>query len=228
MKTQHLLWLLLVTAITLTSCKKKGPVSDVEQYDTPGTYSLKIDADDITATISLIGAGGGGAGGSSYTGTSVSSGGGGGGGAGEVVSETDFVLEGGVTYTIIVGTGGTAGVVNQSGGNGQNSSILKGNTLVLEARAGEGGTNLGASSEQGGAGGTGYPVGVDGGDGNQEIGGAAAGGYGGNGGDNNSGFGQGGGGGNGAGIFNFGSGASATMGQAGGSGRVRIEWSGVK
>lgn len=227
MKKSYLLIILTIVLSGFTQCKKNiGTVSGTIMYETTGTHTFTLDATNINATIEMVAGGGGGAGGADYVGALFGTGGGGGGGAGEVVLLDSIALVGGVTYTIVVGEGGAAGVVDANGANGGATTLSLDGNLLYEARAGQGGSS--GNDQAGGSGGAGYPEGEAATNGNTTQIGLANSGYGGDGGDNNSGFGKGGAGGKGASVYNNEEGVPADPGNNGTSGYIKIEWVGER
>ena len=224
----------LLSILTLIGCSKednepKEEVSGTFEFLDIGTHEFSIDATDIVATITIIGAGGGGAGGVDYSSGSSSTGGGGGGGGGEFKLLTNENLEGNVTYTVIVGSPGNGGTVSQSGSSGQSSEISLEGTNLYIAIAGSGGLSNSINSENGGSGGSGFPAGNNGTSGEQRsiFSLDASPGFGGFGGDNGSLFGFGGKGGIGV-ELDFATPISAENGSIGGNGYVKIEWTGFR
>ena len=199
-------------------------------YDQPGTYTFTV-PDGVTE-VSAVAIGGGGGSGSSL-GTGQSSGGGGGGGG---LAWGTFTVTPGEDLTVVVGAGGAgAGPGYGVAGNaGEDSSISRASTVLLQGGGGgagladgvsnggtgvlaAGGTSTGSERDGGGVGGQGGAARSNNGGG----GGGGAGGYngqGGPGGTSNSVAGEGGEGGGGGG----GSGQSAGGTQNNGGGGVGI------
>lgn len=132
----------------------KAPYTKVE-YRTPGTYTITIPADALTAKVTVAGGGGGGGGGylkhhnmhvgcENYTGGT--------GGRGALLTQTSAVTAG--TYSVIVGAGGAGGGAGGNSGNtGGTSSVFS-----ISAQGGTGGGNNlahGTSYGNGGVGGAG-------------------------------------------------------------------------
>lgn len=231
----HLIIYLLCASLTMIGCSKedndpKEEVSGTFEFLDTGTHEFSIDASDIVATITIVGAGGGGGGGVDYNSGFSSTGGGGGGAAGEFKLLTNESLEGNVTYTVKVGVAGNGGSPSASGTNGQSSEIsLEGLNLFI-AMAGSGGLSNNINSRFGGPGGSGFPAGNSGTNGEQRdiFSFEALPGLGGNGGENDSLFGFGGDGGIGTELTGFSSTISAENGASGGNGYVKIEWTGLR
>ncbi len=131
-------------------------------FSTPGTYTWVCPAGVNTINVDLYGAGGGGG----YGGTSNGQGGGGGGG---FSSRASIPVSCGVSYTIIVGTGGTGGTATVAAGSGSLTSATFG-AIVVTASGGSGGNNysIGGAGGAGGigSGGTTNRIGGNGGTGN--------------------------------------------------------------
>lgn len=129
----------------------------VTNYYGPGTYTLTVPDSMTSLRATLIGGGGGGGGSvrppnvHQYTAN-----GGTGGGSGGVTVVTFNGLTPGATYILTVGSGGTAGGLEVSGGSGGSTSI----TGLVSVTGGAGGGG-GADGSPGGAGGS--PGGTDGG-----------------------------------------------------------------
>lgn len=106
------------------------------------------------ARVYAVGGGGGGDGGGFL-------GAGGGGGRGGHLVAADLDLVPGTVYTIVVGTGGTAGAYNTDApaGNGAPSQFKQGATVLVEAPAGNGGGATGGQGFLGATGTTGTAVG---------------------------------------------------------------------
>ena len=101
-----------------------------------------------TYTVNYLAVAGGGGGGSA---------GGGGGGAGGYINNA-FTATPGVTYTVTVGVGGTAGITSAyavPGGSGTNSTIVGSGLTTVTALGGGGGGAAGFSPIDGGSGGSG-------------------------------------------------------------------------
>jgi len=194
-----------------------------------GERPFIIDASDITADITVVAGGGGGAGGVDYNGGGRnSSGGGGGGGAGEVVEFKDVSLERGASYKAFVGDGGQGGPTGRNGLAGEDSYIELNGEKIYVARAGSGGKTNDIEKKEGGLGGSGYPNGLKGGDGEDIMpNGEAAAGAGGKGGDNSSGYGKGGSGGVGTQISSNNP-IIAKAGVKAQEGYIKITWKGIK
>lgn len=204
-------------------------VSGTLEFTTEGSDTFMINASDISATITIVGAGGGGGGGVIYNGMDVfSTGGGGGGGAGDVKIIGNVSLQKNVTYTIVVGAGGNGGNPGNIGLKGAVTTISLEMVELYTAASGTGGFSNTIGINLGGNGGAGFPAGSKGGDG--EIldvdwdGNAGAGGQGG---DNLSNYGIGGDGGKGADVDNKIASSDATTGLSGGNGYIKIEWTGM-
>ena len=117
-------------------------------YATPGTYTWTCPAGVTSVNVDLYGAGGGGG----YGGTSVGNGGGGGGGGG-FCSRTAIPVSCGVSYTIVIGSGGLGATATLVAGTGATTSATFG-AVALTASGGIGGVNF-LSGGAGGAGGVG-------------------------------------------------------------------------
>lgn len=164
-------------------------------YTSPGTYSWTCPTGVTAVSVVCIGGGGGGANGIT---------GGGSGGGGGLAYKNNIAVIPGVSYTVTVGSGGTAvtwsGGGSGQGGNGASSSFSNGTITVTATGGGQGypGGGLGGypsgSYDGGGTGGNG---------GGSRYGGGGAGGYSGNG---------------GAGGPVYGSGYNAATGSGGGGG----------
>jgi len=131
----------------------------VYSFSTPGTYTFTV-ATRGRARILMVG--GGGAGGTSR---------GGGGGAGGFIELPAATLETG-TYTVVVGSGGTVNTAQTGvGGDGEDSVLSLGNTVLYVAHGGGGGgygnkdagtvNSRGRAGGSGGGGGPCAPVGGD-------------------------------------------------------------------
>ena len=105
-------------------------LSNMTVYSNSGTYTFVIPAGVTKICVEVWGAGGGGGNSSSSVVGSCSSGSGGG------YGKEIFSVSPGTSYSVVVGTGGTA-----SGGNGGNSSFGS----LISATGGQGGLNLGSS-----------------------------------------------------------------------------------
>ena len=203
-------------------------VSGVIELTDPGSHQIMIDADEVKASVLIVGAGGGGGGGVVYENVTNSTGGGGGGGAGESIFIASSDLKGGVTYTINIAAGGQGGVPGNDGQKPGLTTIDLGQVALHAAKAGNGGRSNSKGESVGGAAGSGFPGGAKGTDGEMSDNSwSADAGKGGLGGDNQSGQGSGGTGGNGASLKNKVP-TDATNGGKGGNGYVKIEWTGVK
>jgi hypothetical protein len=116
-------------------------------------------------TVELWGGGGGGGGGSSSVPSAGPGGGGGGGGSGAYVRTSVSVKEG-ETYAIRVGAGGVGGrgesrEAGQSGGDGEDTAILRDGEALVVAKAGLGGSapkRLDVTGGRGGDGGAAEPT----------------------------------------------------------------------
>ncbi len=229
--------ILIVTAVYFTAgCKEEKenpptqPVSGSFMFDSAGDYTININAQEITAKITLIGGGGGGGGGA-YHNNNVnnSTGGGGGGGAGEVVTVENMHLEANTTYSVTVGAGGEGGNMGSNGTTGKASLIALNKAIIKIANQGSEGRSNTAENINGGAGGAGYPFGSAGGKGEISMGitPSALPGAGGIGGNNGSTYGTGGNGGKGSEV-NTGTTINALPGNKGANGMVQIEWKGKR
>jgi hypothetical protein len=115
-----------------------------KKFEIPGTYNWTVPPG-ITSICIEVWSGGGGGGGASYGGLA---GGGGGGG----YAYQCFTVVPGTTYSVNVGSGGTAGTsVSTDGTSGGNSSF--GNLVVVTGGAGGGKNSGGANDGIGGLGG---------------------------------------------------------------------------
>jgi hypothetical protein len=110
----------------------------VVAYTEPGSHTWTV-PNGVSSVDVLVVAGGGGGGGHR----------GGGGGAGELIFESDYLVNAGESILIEVGNGGSGGA-NSYGGNGQDSSF---DTIV--ANGGGGGAPHGSIGNNGGSGGGG-------------------------------------------------------------------------
>jgi len=108
---------------------------DQQEFPTPGTYSFTVPTAVTSICAVAIGGGGGGA--------SDVNDGGGGGGAG-LQYRNDIAVTPGESLTVVVGSGGAAGVNAATGGS---SGIYRGGTQLVYATGGSG-----ALSHFGGAG----------------------------------------------------------------------------
>jgi len=113
--------------------------SGVETYTTAGSYTFTAKKT-APHLVTLVGGGGGGAGGDNVDG--------GGGGGGAECCTAVVELTKGVSYTIVVGTGGTHGEGMDEGSNGTASKF----SSLVSATGGYGGESYGGSN-YGGAGG---------------------------------------------------------------------------
>ena len=115
---------------------------------------------DTAVDIFMVGGGGGGGSGTALTTDATTVGGGG--GAGEVYEDT-ITLTGGVTYTIVIGTGGIANT------DGNDTEIIMSGSTVYNATGGTSGNQYGGGSSgsgnSGGVGSTSYHGGGGGGQG---------------------------------------------------------------
>lgn len=160
-------------------------------YTSPGTYSFVVPNGHYSIVGLCIGGSGGGYGGSSH----------GAGGGGGLRYNNAISVTPGETLTVVVGSGGGYALPNASGGQGTQSSIKRGSTLLLYADPGLSGRYM-----------QGY------GGGGSAIGGTVGGGDGGTGGSNSGTYGVGGGGGAGGYAGNGGNGGGAGGSGAAGSG----------
>ena len=148
-----------------------GPQGYVE-FTIPGSNSWVCPAGVTTISVKMWGAGGGGGGGASQPNNGltasvndqfgtphvlvVGGSGGGGGGAGAYMKAAVSVTPG-HTYTINVGTAGTAGAVDTNGGNGSSTQVLDGATVLATVASGGGGVKgvaqTSSAATAGGAGG---------------------------------------------------------------------------
>lgn len=234
---------LFAAAVALISCSSDDssgpgqPASGTEVYETPGSYIWTPDARDITAKITIIGAGGGGGGGAdglAFTQSYANAGGGGGGGgAGQVTVLDSLSLPKGTNYTVVVGPGGAGGARGRSAFPGEKggASQFAAGTFVMGTAAGgfggEGGSVSSTAQGVGGLGGGGFPAGVGGGNGVAGVPGEATGGAGGSGANNGTQYGTGGTGGAGGWVAAY-TAQNGGAGLAGRSGIVKIEWSGYR
>ena len=118
-----------------------------------GTISFNVNT---ICTILMVGGGGGGGGGI----------GAGGGGSGEVIYATNVTLSAGITYTIVIGSGGNVGSSGSSGSKGNDTTITYNTSTTFTASGGGGGgapNAIGLSSSgygsSGGGGGNGSKTG---------------------------------------------------------------------
>ncbi len=221
----------LFAIFALMNCSKDDNGSDTIsgslEYEVAGTHQFEIAADNITATITIIGAGGGGGGGIEHQGfLTNSTGGGGGGGAGEKIVLENISFNRDLIYSVNIGGPGLGGTINNDGTNGQNTTITEGLSTLYSASAGNRGRSNTIGEIVGGTGGLGFPAGAKGGDGDfLDISWTAPAGEGGVGGNNGSGYGTGGTGGRGT-AYQLTETLSPSNGLNGGSGYVLIEWRG--
>ena len=230
----YVLSVLSIIAILLSVSCSKEEINDQEivsgsfEFTESGLHDFEIDARNITATITIIGAGGGGGGGSLFSSGLSSTGGGGGGGAGEVIEMFDVSLDSNLIYHVVVGTGGAGGTINNNGSDGLSSKISLSEEVVFLAIQGEGGHSNGLDVTDGGNGGFGFPNGNNGTSGNTlDLFFNGDGGLGGEGGDNLSLFGTGGKGGDSSDI-DLSRPINEQPGENGTDGYVLIEWVGIK
>jgi len=230
MKTKVKRILSVLVILLLIGCAKDEPeeISGTFEFSDIGLQNFKIEASNIKASITIIGAGGGGAGGVGFNAGNSSTGGGGGGGAGEVIHLTDIDLQENVNYTVIIGEGGNGGNINGNGMNGQSTEISIEQITLYIAMNGNGGNSNTMNENIGGSGGIGFPEGSAGGNGELlDVNWNGPAGTGGVGGDNFSTFGLGGNGGIGTEINNLVP-TNPLPGSKGGNGYVKIEWNGIK
>jgi hypothetical protein len=188
---------------TLTSTVTLVQPSTTFLTNTWGTPTLSSSIASNTYAASYLIAGGGAGGGYNY---------GGGGGAGVVLASTlQFVP--GTTYTVTIGSGGTAATSGGSGTNGSDSSITTAQ-LLTAAGGGSGGSGGGTAGAQA-TGNNGGNGGGAGGAASESVGGSGIAGQGFNGGDSTTTNRAGGGGG---GSSANGASTSDTTGGAGGAG----------
>jgi hypothetical protein len=224
-------------ALFLTDCKDKEEadpdvkteVTDSVVFANPGDFTFEIALSDITATISITGAGGGGAGGGILNSGTNSTGGGGGGGSGEVKLLKNITLLQDTVYSVKVGSAGSGGNTGVAGGNGLSSEILLNTDVLFSATGGNGGLSNAPNSKTGGVGGTGFVDGRKGGNGeNADVFTLDADpGSGGIGGVNISNNGNGGNGGIGTRIVNLNP-VAPQPGNKGGDGFIKIVWTGLQ
>ncbi|MBT8327873.1 MAG: hypothetical protein KJP21_09125 [Bacteroidia bacterium] len=231
--------IVVITSIFLTDCKEKEDpapeviikiqVTDSFVFAKSGDFSFEIDASDITATISVVGAGGGGGGGIIGTKKTNSTGGGGGAGSGEVKLFEDIVLTQGATYSVKVGAAGNGGNTGSHGGDGLSSNISLNSDVLFSANGGKGGRSDDVNVVNGAVGGEGFVNGKTGGNGEFlgtfSFNGRA--GRGGIGGVNTSNLGNGGDGGIGTAIVNL-TLVDPEEGVKGNNGFVKVVWTGLK
>ncbi|PCE66302.1 hypothetical protein B7P33_03105 [Sediminicola luteus] len=203
-------------------------ISGTLEYTTIGNHQFTLEAQQITATITLIGGGGGGGGGAPYESGVNATSGGGGGGAGQLLIMESVALKDQTVYTVFVPPGGNGGNVGFPGGDGLAASVSEGNTVLLEGLSGKPGQPGPKDAMEASSGGAGYPNGENGGGGSTlDANGNATAGVSGLGGNNGTAYGYGGNGGIGTGFNN--NQASPTMpGTQGGPGYVKIEWTGIQ
>jgi hypothetical protein len=113
--------------------------SNMQVYNTPGTYTFIVPAGVTKIMVEIWGGGGGGG---SCMGSGAGGGGGGGGYGKQIFTVTPFT-----SYTVVVGSGGSGGISNGNGNSGGMSSF---GTLISAS-----GGNGGASCTNGGGGGSG-------------------------------------------------------------------------
>jgi len=104
-----------------------------QTYTAPGTYSWTVPAGVYNITLGAVGAGGGGV---------QKTGGGAGGSGGNVVYYNSYTVTPGVTYTIVVGSGGAPGAVVGTTGGSTYMTQLGSNVAIVAAGGGAGGNSL--------------------------------------------------------------------------------------
>jgi hypothetical protein len=220
--------LLLIVLFSGCSKDEAEEVSGTIEFSNAGSHEFEIDAANIKATITIVGAGGGGGGGVDYNAGGHSTGGGGGGGAGAVQVYENVDLQRNVQYNVSVGQGGAGGQRGNPGGNGLLSSISLEQVVLYTSAAGSGGKSNAVNDKAGGDGGAGFPAGSVGGNGEElDAEWSAPAGTGGEGGDNLSTFGLGGIGGRGTKV-DFLAPLNAQPGLNGANGYVKIDWTGER
>ena len=145
----------MVTAIA--GAQPQDSPHGVREFTESGTWRVPAGVTQIT--VELWGGGGGGAGAWSAPVSADPGGGGGGGGSGAYV-RTTIAIPAGDTLTVRLGDGGQGGRANvrqpaEAGGDGQDTSILRGGTVLAVAGGGRGGALPAWGSIDGGNGGRG-------------------------------------------------------------------------
>ena len=173
-----------VLMLSHTGAITKRETGAINEYTTPGTYTLAVPSGATSFSCVVVGAGGGG--GSGRKGAAGENRYGGGGGAGGSVSIGDFSLSSlgnPANITVEVGAGGAGGasrtVNGQSGAagtNGQPSLVRINSVTILTASGGTGGAGGTTSSGTGGVSGSlrGDFVATGGGNGTNAAGSAAS------------------------------------------------------
>jgi hypothetical protein len=163
---QRLLFPVLLAAALVGSFAVQARAQDlshgVQEFNESGTW--RVPAGVTRITIELWGGGGGGAGAGSAALGADPGGGGGGGGSGAYLRASLGVKEG-ETYTMRIGAGGAGGVGQsrqppQPGADGQATSLLLNDAIILIAAGGHGGKPPAFGSTSGGSGGAGGEAGT--------------------------------------------------------------------
>jgi len=105
-----------------------------QAYTTPGTFNFTVPSYATSISAVAIGAGGGGGGTDGGNGNSRAAGGG-----GALSYANNISVTAGETLTIVVGAGGNGGANGSNGSTGGDSSISRGASTLLLAKAGQGG-----------------------------------------------------------------------------------------
>ncbi|WP_284651708.1 GEVED domain-containing protein [Flavobacterium terrisoli] len=140
---------LIITALLLISGISSLQAQTTSTYATSGTW---VCPQGVTS-IQVEAWGGGGGGGGAANATNYR---GAGGGGGAYQKATSLAVTPGQTYTVTIGSGGTAGTISVNGGAGGNSTFMLGASTLLTANGGGGGqTQTTATAPTGGIGGIG-------------------------------------------------------------------------
>jgi len=129
-----------------------GSTTTVTDFTLSGTAGnlVTVDTSIFYPNVEYLVVAGGGGGG---TGPSINAGAGGGGGGG-VIYNALYPITGGTTYTVTVGSGGSAGATDSNGTNGGNSSITTTSASIVALGGGYGATRF-TNGGDGGSGGGG-------------------------------------------------------------------------
>jgi len=133
-----------------------GSTTTVTDFTLSGTAGnlVTVDTSIFYPNVEYLVVAGGGGGG---TGPSINAGAGGGGGGG-VIYNALYPITGGTTYTVTVGSGGSAGATDSNGTNGGNSSITTTSASIVALGGGYGATRYTNGGDGGSGGGGGiYP-----------------------------------------------------------------------
>lgn len=131
-------------------------------FESGGTWVAPAGVTKIWATGCAAGGGGGG--------SNTASRGGGGGGGGQACDRKECAVAPGTSYTITLGSGGSAGATTPTAGGAGGNTTISGSVLTLVGGAG-GGANSGTIGAGGAGGGNGGARGGDGGSTQAGIGG---------------------------------------------------------